>query len=148
MTQATVERLQYLCGIISPLLESIQEEKFRAKPAPHKWSKKEILGHLIDSANNNHQRFVRIQFEDEPLITYDQDKWNNASHYNNIDSKHLIAFWNLYNQHLVELIKQIPDELLIRKCNVGDDDNVTLLWLIEDYLKHLEHHLRQIVEYD
>lgn len=65
-----------------------------------------------------------------------------------MDSKHLIKFWELYNRHLVELIKLIPAEMLIRKSKTDDEKNVTLEWLIEDYVRHLEHHLKQIVNYD
>ncbi|RPI72030.1 MAG: DinB family protein [Ignavibacteriales bacterium] len=146
--QKTISRLQNLCDTIPDLLITIPEKDFSYKPSETKWSKKEILGHLIDSAANNHQRFVRIQFEDTPAITYNQDNWNNHSYHNQMDSKHLIKFWELYNRHLVELIKLIPAEMLIRKSKTDDEKNVTLEWLIEDYVRHLEHHLNQIVNYD
>jgi hypothetical protein len=67
----SLHRLHYLCRIIPPLLLVIDEQTFSHKPAPGKWSKKEIPGHLVDSANNNHQRFLRAQFEDVPAIFYD-----------------------------------------------------------------------------
>jgi hypothetical protein len=148
MLHQTINRLQYLCDKIPDLLTTISEENFTFKVSEKKWSKKEILGHLVDSATNNHQRFVRVQFEDVPLIIYNQDKWNDHSYHNKIDSKHLIKFWELYNRHLIELIKLIPDEMLARKSKTDDDKIVTLEWLIEDYVQHLEHHLRQIVNYD
>jgi hypothetical protein len=147
MTEKPIQRLQYLCTTIPPLLSKIKEDNFSSKPSSDKWSKKEILGHLIDSATNNHQRFVRVQFEHVPTISYDQIKWNSHTHYNQIDSKHLISFWAAYNLHLVELIKLIPKDNLTRECNIGRDTPVTLQWLIDDYVRHLEHHLKQIVEY-
>ena len=79
MIENIVDRLQYLCDAIPSLIKQIPEQEFSHKSAPGKWSKKEILGHLIDSATNNHQRFVRAQFEDTPFIIYDQDNWNAAS---------------------------------------------------------------------
>lgn len=148
MLEQTINRLQYLCEIIPPLLAAIPEEDFSFKPSENKWSKKEILGHLIDSATNNHQRFVRVQFENTPFITYNQDSWNDNSYHNKMDSQHLIKFWELYNRHLIELINLIPDEKLTRECNIGKEINVTLQWLIDDYLRHLEHHLRQLVIYE
>ena len=148
MLQKTINRLQYLCEIIPPLLIEIPEKDFSFKPSETKWSKKQILGHLIDSAANNHQRFVRIQFEDVPSITYNQDNWNNHSYHNQVDSKYLIKFWELYNLHLAELIKLIPEKNFVRECNVGKEQNVTLQWLVEDYVRHLEHHLRQLVNYN
>jgi DinB superfamily len=148
MVHKSIKRLQYLCEIIPSLLTAIPEKDFSFKLSETKWSKKEILGHLIDSATNNHQRFVRIQFEDVPKITYNQDNWNDHSYHNQMDSGHLIKFWELYNRHLIELIKLIPEENLLRKSMTDDGKIVTLEWLIEDYVHHLEHHLKQIVNYN
>lgn len=145
-SEQAANRLEYLCQIIPELLAKIPLEAFESKPAPEKWSKKEILGHLIDSATNNHQRFVRAQFEAEPFIRYDQNGWNEASGYSKMDREHLIAFWKIYNQHLVLLIRQIPKENLDRTCHTGEEAH-TLEWLIVDYVVHLEHHLRQLTDY-
>ena len=146
-TERFVQRLEYLCDTIPTILENIPETGFAIKPALNKWSKKEILGHLIDSATNNHQRFIKTQFEIEPLIFYDQNNWNRCSNYNEIDSKHLISFWTIYNRHLIEIIKRIAKENYKKECNIGKEKKVSLEWLIEDYVRHLEHHLKQIVEY-
>jgi hypothetical protein len=147
MITIAANRLQYLCDIIPPLLKAIPEDEFTRKPAPEKWSKKQVLGHLIDSAANNHQRFIRVQFEDVPAIAYDQNNWNSHSHYNALDSSNLIHFWRLYNLHLLELIRRIPEEKLKRECAVGNKI-VTLQFLVDDYVKHMEHHLQQIVAYE
>src|SRR6185437_595711 len=93
MLTPTIQRLQFLCDTIPGLLRQIPEDEFSHKPAPAKWSKKEIVGHLIDSATNNHQRFVRGQFENTPFIVYDQDNWNSCSRYQQMDSAHVISFW-------------------------------------------------------
>ena len=140
-------RLQFLCQNIPDLLYNIPEQEFCYKPVSDKWSKKEILGHLIDSAANNHQRFIRVQFENVPDITYDQNNWNKYSHHNSIDAEHLILFWKLYNQHLLQLIKHIPQKSLDRECKIGEMNNVTLHQLVEDYVVHLEHHLHQLTKY-
>jgi len=128
-------------------LQKMSEEEFSFKPSPDKWSKKEILGHLIDSAANNHQRFVRVQFEDVPTITYDQNMWNRYSYHSQVTTAQLITFWETYNRQLAELIIHIPHSNLLRECRIGKENNVTLGWLINDYLRHLEHHLKQLVEY-
>lgn len=141
-----LDRLQYLTDTIPAKLLAIAEEDFSHKPAPGKWSRKEIVGHLTDSATNNHHRFVRAQFEDVPVITYNQDNWNAASRYNDMESKHIIAFWTLYNQHIIEVVKRIPTKDLLKECNNGSSNNVTLQWLIKDYVSHLEHHLHQIFD--
>ena len=126
--------------------QSISETEFSLKPSPKKWSKKEILGHLIDSATNNHQRFVRVQFEDKPEISYDQDMWVDYNHYNELSLKQLIHFWTLYNLHLIEVMKKIPAENLLRECKMRDGKYLTLDYLVNDYVVHLQHHLDQICD--
>lgn len=148
MIDMSVDRLQYLCQVIPPLLRLIPENEFSYNPTPGKWSKKQVLGHLIDSATNNHQRFVRVQFEELPVITYDQDKWNSYSYYHKMGSIHLIALWSVYNQHLTELMKRIPSENLLRLCYTSRNEPVTLAYIINDYVIHLEHHLRQMIDYN
>jgi hypothetical protein len=112
MIQPATDRLQYLCDTIPALIKAIPDGEFSYKPAPHKWSKKEILGHLIDSAANNHQRFIRAQFEDKPFIVYDQDNWVSCGRYADMPSVHVIDFWELYNRHLIEVISCIPADTL------------------------------------
>lgn len=141
----TVSRLDLLLNIIPDLLNKLSEDEFSLKEQPDKWSKKEILGHLIDSATNNHQRFVRGQFEDNPFIKYDQDNWVACSHYQQMDSKQLIKLWHIYNQHLLTLIKLIPEENLQRTIN--SRETFTLSFIIEDYVVHMEHHLKEIIAY-
>lgn len=146
MIDKAISRLSYIIEKVPNILAEIGEEKMSLKPLPSKWSKKEIIGHLIDSATNNHQRFVRGQFETLPEIRYDQDKWNEFGFYQQIDSKQIISFWAIYNKQLLEIIKRIPEENLKRQIKVGEN-LLTLDFLIADYVDHLEHHLRQVAEY-
>lgn len=146
MTTDAIDRLKYLCKIIPELLMKVDENNFSEKIRPEKWSKKEIIGHLIDSATNNHQRFVRGQFEDKPNIVYDQNNWNKYNFYQQIDKEQIIDFWTIYNKQILELIKIIPNENLQRECFVGEK-SLTIEFLIIDYVEHLEHHLKQVVSY-
>lgn len=146
MLQESISRLNLLCDTIPQTLKTIPDKDFAYKPESGKWSKKEILGHLIDSASNNHQRFIRIQFENEPVIDYDQNNWNLYGHYNKLDKQHLIDFWEIYNRHLLEIIKRIPEHNL-NLTSVSHGKKVTLGFLIDDYLVHMEYHLRQIISY-
>ncbi|MDX1935962.1 MAG: DinB family protein [Flavihumibacter sp.] len=146
MTTDAINRLEYLCNTIPALLTSIHNDTFSEKVSPDKWSKKEIIGHLIDSATNNHQRFVRVQFEDSPRIAYDQNRWNKYNFYQQIDGQQIIDFWTAYNRQILELIRRIPNENLKLVCRVGDSF-LTLDFLINDYVEHLEHHLKQVVSY-
>jgi hypothetical protein len=147
MIENSIQRLQYLCEFLPPLLLEISENDFSYKPLENKWNKKEILGHLIDSATNNHQRFVRAQFESIPTISYEQNNWNRYNFYNEIEARQLIEFWASYNKQLVVLLKLTPKENLQRHCNVGGQDNFSIEFLFDDYVKHLEHHLKQILDY-
>lgn len=145
MIENAISRLSYLCQTVPPLLTAIDEDVFSAKPSADKWSQKQIIGHLIDSATNNHQRFVRVQFEDAPTIVYDQNKWNTYNYYEEMPGSQIIAFWEAYNRQLLELIQHIPSQLLQSECTVGNGERVTLAFLINDYVTHLEHHLRQVI---
>lgn len=145
--EQSIERLEYLCDCIPSMLIEIDEADFSAKPDPQKWSKKEIIGHLIDSAVANHQRFVRSQFENNPVIVYDQNRWNEFNYYNYINGPQIISFWTAYNKQIIELLKRIPEEKMKNRVITGDQNNPTLACLIEDYVEHLEHHLKQVVAY-
>lgn len=146
MIEKSLKRLQYLCETLPPLMLALPEKALSLKPGADTWSKKEILGHLIDSAANNHQRFIRVQYENVPHITYNQNDWNRLAKYHLWETRQLISFWTSYNTFLVEIIKHIPEEHLTKECNVGHEKPVTLQWLIDDYVRHLEHHANQIVD--
>lgn len=125
-------------------------------PAAGKWSPREVIGHLIDSASNNHQRFVRAQFtEDLEFKGYEQAEWVTVQGYQEESWEQLIQLWKLYNLHLLHLITRISSEQLTkqrRKHNLHQiawqtvpvENPVTLEYFIRDYLDHLKHHLRQI----
>lgn len=147
LMNASIRRLHVLCDIIPPLLAALDETELAARPASGGWSKKQILGHLIDSAANNHHRFIRGQFEDTPHIIYDQNAWNDHGYYCKIESSQLIRFWESYNRQLLALSELIPPVLLHRTVDTGGSKPFTIAYLIADYVAHLEHHLRQMVDY-
>ena len=127
-------------------LQSTSEDEFIFKPSPAKWSKKEILGHLIDSAQNNIRRFVVAQYEDKPKITYNQDKWVAISNYQGYDLQTLIQLWYLINKHICQILKSMPPEMAERESETGELDSIN--WLAKDYIKHLLHHLHQVLDLD
>ncbi len=149
--QTVADRLQKNIDEVPAKFLRFPEGELNRKPAPNKWSKKEILGHLIDSAANNHQRFIRSQYEKEPftIFPYEQDHWVSIQKYNEVDSKYLVELWRLYNQHIHWIIFNFPEEKLAVKCSSVDDletaENVFLL--IKDYVDHMDQHLEQIFNY-
>lgn len=130
--------------LVSPLAAVAQPE---ARVKGHEgWTRKEILGHLIDSAANNHHRFVRAQFEPGMSIpSYQQEKWVATNQYNHRAWDHLVALWAAYNGHLLFLMEHAPKNVLANTCKVGNDEAVTLEFLMIDYVRHLKHHLDQIL---
>jgi hypothetical protein len=147
MIATSINKLEHICETVPSLLQNISETDFSFKSQPEKWSKKEILGHLIDSATNNHHRFVRAQFENIPTLTYNQIYWNEFSFYQQIKKGQLIQFWTSYNLQLLSLMKLIPSSNLKKECNTGETSNVTIECVFSDYVSHLENHLDQILGY-
>ncbi|HEV7349767.1 DinB family protein [Telluribacter sp.] len=131
-----------------PKLRSLPEPEFSRKESPLKWSKKETLGHLVDSAQNNIQRFVRSQYKTTPTLVYDQNEWVRLQNYEHYPTEELLPLWVVLNKHLCRVLEAIPADDLYKTCNVGKElaEEHTLLFLAEDYLSHLRHHLSQIVE--
>ena len=142
--QAIINQLEKIIIDYTSLLKQLSEADFTHKPSPVKWSGKEYLGHLIDSAQNNIRRFVVAQHEEKPFIIYQQEKWVSASNYQNYPLKDLIDFWVLINKHLVIILKNIPEQYLERE--VQTQELHTIQWLAADYNKHLLHHLHQVLQ--
>ncbi len=129
-----------------PALRVITEAEAGRKPAPGKWSQKEELGHLLDSAANNHLRFVRASLEPEFRGPgYEQDAWVSLHGYHEMVWEDLVDFWQRYNRFLAHLVRRIPADRLPRQCVVGQGKPVTLRFLIEDYILHMQHHLDHIL---
>lgn len=126
--------------------ENITEAAWNDKPQPHKWSKKELLGHLIDSASNNIRRLIVGQYEQEVKIVYHQDEWVACQNYQAADLAEVKTLWQLLNNQIARVIENIPEEKLQNTCDTGKGKTElhTLSYFIEDYLVHLQYHLNQI----
>lgn len=139
-----------------PLLHAITESASAVPPAPGKWCAREIIGHLIDSATNNHSRFVRAQLAPHlDFDGYEQEGWVSVQRYADASWTELVTFWRAYNAHIARIIAVIPDEVArtprtrhsldrIASRLASADEPQTLAFLAEDYVFHLEHHLRQL----
>ena len=125
--------------------EHMDETRTSQKPGPDKWSRKEILGHLLDSAANNHQRFVRAQYTTElSHLSYQQNEWVKIQQYHSRPWKELLVFWKSYNDHLAHIIRNMSRKSLDMPYTLGSGEQVTIGYIVVDYLGHMQHHIRQI----
>ena len=118
------------------------------------------MGHLVDSASNNHQRFVRAQFQNDLVFAgYDQDAWVAVQQYHEAPWAELVAFWRLFNLHLARIMEAAPEATRLTRRDrhnldvigwqtVPRDRPATLEFFMSDYVGHLKHHLRQILGAD
>jgi len=126
-------------------LREMDEARASHRPAPGKWSAKETLGHLIDSAANNHQRFVRMQMQEHLELTgYDGDAWVRLESYQERPWQDIITLWENYNRHLAHVIRGVDPAALKHTWRSPEGDIVDLEFVIRDYVLHMQHHLDQI----
>ena len=124
---------------------ALSEDEAREPLQNGGWSRKQVIGHLIDSASNNHQRFVLLMLN--PQVThpgYEQDGWVNSQRYQERQWSKLLALWAAYNAHLAHVIRSVPQNALANECRIAGGSPVTLEFLMRDYVAHLEHHLRTL----
>jgi hypothetical protein len=122
------------------------EKDLAFKSSPIKWSKKEILGHLIDSAQNNLRRFIVGSYQEKAWVVYDQEAWVIASAYQSYDSKKLLNLWISLNEHLIVVLSNLPQDKyhVLTCCSADGQASATLQYVANDYIVHLDHHLNQI----
>jgi hypothetical protein len=126
-------------------LLKISEQDSATPIRPGGWSRKQVIGHLIDSASNNHQRFVRAVLQGSlEFPAYDQEGCIRVQAVQEMSWPGLIALWASYNRYLAHIIEHLPENELETKCRIGSGAPVTLRFLADDYLVHLVHHLQQV----
>lgn len=127
-------------------LKQFSTEVLLQKPAPDKWSKQEILGHLIDSAINNLKRFTDTQYFPQPytVLRYNQDELVAINRYQQLPLEHVLQLWSILNKQILNIISTIPADKLPYTVITPSGDSKTLEWLAIDYVGHMEHHLKQI----
>lgn len=150
-------RLHRVIDDALPQLLALSADAATRPREPGKWSIVEIMGHLIDSAANNHQRFVRAADQNHLVFPgYEHDKWVARQRYQTTPWIEVLTLWRLYNQHIARIMSAIPREVrgrLTVRHNLDqiafhplpDDEPATLEYLMNDYVDHLEHHLAQVL---
>lgn len=142
----SVNRLAALLERGSAYITQSNETDFSFKASPKKWSKKEILGHIIDSGLYNLLRFTEIQFEEKPFVIrkYNQDEMVKANDYQHADTQELLNVWLSVNKRILHVIQQQNANTLKYPIIINQNETKDFAFLIHDYVEHLEHHLNQI----
>ncbi|MGB0428936.1 MAG: DinB family protein [Bacteroidia bacterium] len=143
-------KLESLINQIMDYIKKTPEKEISMNLNPKKWSKKQILGHLVDSGINNLQRFTEIQFEEKPynLRTYKQDELVEANFYQTSETSEILGLLTAINKRIISIIKVLDDEALNYEITTYNNEKFDLRFLIEDYVNHFEHHTKQIIQYD
>src|ERR1039457_5290837 len=126
-------------------LTNLSGDQVQRKRSSSEWSIKEELGHLLDSAANNHQRIVRAQLEESPAMPgYDGERWVVLHAYQKGDWHELIGTWGALNRQLLVAAEAVSDSAWSRTCTIGDSAPLTIQFVLEDYIHHMRDHLRQM----
>jgi DinB superfamily len=155
--QEYVVRLRRLVELNTPRLLTLADASTAERPAPGKWSPREVMGHLVDSASNNHQRFVRARFQDSLTFAgYEQDAWVSAQEYQRAPWTEIVTLWQAFNLHLARVMEGVPESIRLSPRHehnldriawktVPAEQPVTLDYFMQDYVDHLQHHLGQVL---
>jgi DinB superfamily len=145
--QPPVVLLRYLLETEPSRLAELSDSSAAFKFSPEKWSPKEELGHLLDSAAINHQRIVRTLLEDQPnMPAYEQQRWVQVHVYQKRDWRELIDLWTALNRQLLMAAAWTTDSDWTRTCTINGSEPVTLKFVLQDYIAHMAHHLEHIKE--
>ncbi len=144
--EETIIKLEKYLNCIESYFINSNNTDITFKTSNNKWSKKEILGHLIDSGINNYQRFTEIQFESKPYLIreYNQDALVKANNYQNAELIELIGLWLSINQRIIKIMWMQTENTLNYKVEI-DNKFYDLRFLMIDYVDHLKHHINQIM---
>lgn len=142
-----IEQLQAQLKEAINYYQQATDDDLLYRRAVGKWSKKEILGHLIDSALHNLQRFTEIQFSDKPYIyrKYMQDELVVANKYQEADLQELLDVWLSLNNRVIHLMKIQTEQTLAYEIKLDENENIDLRFLMTDYVDHMAHHLKAVL---
>lgn len=146
MVLEVVAQVEELLKSVPVKLKEFSQEEIVRPLAVGKWSRVQILGHLCDSAIHNLTRFIQAQYLPQPLalISYNQDIWVSSQHYLETPVDEVLTLWTSLNRAIIRVLSNLPKEQLLQTCMLTNGDIVTLEWLIDDYLQHMNHHVKQM----
>ncbi|HYK45378.1 MAG TPA: DinB family protein [Parafilimonas sp.] len=146
--EKTITELRNIVAEFSKKFHDLSDEELSAERGAGKWTRKEVIGHLVDSAQNNLRRFICGQYEKKPpKIIYMQNFWVSANNYGAMSKEDIITLWKLMNERICAVLQNMNVENYNMNCDTGTEvpELHTLQWLAHDYNRHLKHHLNQII---
>lgn len=140
------QEISQLTNKFHTYFKTISKDDWELKTSPGKWSRKETLGHLADSALTNLRRFIVTQYKQNDNIVYEQDEWVKRQGYQQMAIEDIITLWVALNKQIVQVVNAMPEHVLGNTCDTGKGEQQlhTLQFLIDDYISHMLHHLEQI----
>lgn len=147
MQKITLPRLRHHIAQVPQYISRLSAKNLSQKPQPDKWSKKEILGHLIDSALYNLSRFTQLPISSQPYTVqpYPQDELVIINDYQHQPIAQLVATWQSLNRQIAIVMAQLSPETFAYPVLLPPNNRpVTFAYILDDYVQHLEHHLAQI----
>jgi len=156
-TESTANRLLLIIRLYHHKLTAMDGVAAGKRPSKNKWSRKEVLGHLVDSAANNHRRFViSHKMKDMVFEGYNQNQWVASQDYNERNWQELVTLWKSFNIHIAHIIRHYNQGAFIREHTLHnlhkisfntllEDEPATIHYLAEDYVDHMEYHLKRMI---
>ena len=142
----TADSLREVLAQVEPLLRNLNDDTASLKPSPQKWSPKQVIGHLIDSGNNNQMKFTKlISHNNIDVEGYQQDEWVMAQNYQAYDWHDLLIFWRCLNLHIAHIIENTPSSALNHEISVNGAGSYRLDFIMTDYVEHIKHHINQAI---
>lgn len=146
--ELATHKLQQLLKTTQQQVQQFSDSEMSHKPSPQTWSKKEILGHLVDSALHNLRRFVAAHYMEMPfaITAYEQDALVAANHYQELSTDHIIRLWCALNEHIIKVVSRLsPEQLADEVINPDEFKFLSVEQLFNDYVIHMEHHLKKVL---
>lgn len=145
--ESATHKLQRLIQTTQQQVQQFSDSEMSHKSSPQTWSKKEILGHLVDSALHNLRRFVAAHYMEMPfaITAYEQDALVAANHYQELPTDHIIGLWSTLNEHIITVVSRLsPEQLADEVINPDEFKFLSVEQLFEEYVVHMEHHLKKV----
>ncbi|RZJ26289.1 MAG: DinB family protein [Flavobacterium sp.] len=145
--KTAIAKLHQLLSQTERYFESADEIRLREATETGKWSRKQILGHLIDSAINNLTRFTEIGYQPQPYVyrEYNQAELVHINNYQEMQTFELLGLWSSLNKQIARVMESATDERLKLKIVFPNGESSDLRFIMTDYPDHIEHHIKQIL---